>query len=272
LEFEQVVRRFVLLIDQDGSARTAERALVERKLSLAISDHTFSLHVTGPAADGNDLKAALKAQRKIEFRADWQACVAEHGNRACAALMPRTREQRDYDAFLTVAAGGVEAVVHYMGDAATFEQGLAELLGTDPAVVERPVDVRRWYAHTTAGTFVPPADLVLAAIRGRIRHVITDDRGIVLHMGRLRRLFTGAQRDAVLMAATRCTHPGCDMPSGDSQADHLTPHSHGGDTSTLNGAPGCGKHNRWRYTHHARTALDANGYWHTHRNDGTEVA
>ncbi|MBI5089182.1 MAG: HNH endonuclease [Actinobacteria bacterium] len=102
--------------------------------------------------------------------------------------------------------------------------------------------------------------------------MITDNRGIVLHMGRRRRLFTGAQRDAVLLAATRCTHPGCETASGDSQADHLQPHSHGGTTSTLNGAPACGTHNRWRYTHHARTVLDARGHWHTYRKDGTEVA
>ncbi|MGE0138735.1 MAG: DUF222 domain-containing protein, partial [Ilumatobacteraceae bacterium] len=272
VEFEQVVRRFVLLVDHDGSARAAERALTDRKLSIGFSDHTFSLRVNGPAADGVALRAAWKAQLDLEWQADWDACVAEHGDQACPALLRRTVEQRGYDAFMTVAAGGVTAVVHLLADAATFEGGVAEVFDTEPATAARPDDIRRWASHTADGTFVPAVDIVLAAVRDRVRHVITDHRGIVLHMGRTRRLFTGRARDAVLLAATRCTHPGCDTVSGDSQADHLHPHAHGGTTSTTNGGPACGKHNRWRYTTHARTVLDERGYWHTYRNDGTEVA
>ncbi|MBI5089971.1 MAG: DUF222 domain-containing protein, partial [Actinobacteria bacterium] len=206
--FEQLVRTWVNLVDQDGSAAAVERAVAERAMSLVIDDHGFVMRVSGPAADGVELRAALQAQRDLEWDADWRACVAEHGSVACPALMPRTRAQRAYDAFLTVAAGGVDAVVHYVTDAASFEAGLAGVFGSEPADVQRPDDLRRWMSQTTDGTFVPPADLAVAAIRGRIRHVITDHRGIVLHMGRRRRLFTGAQRDAVLLAATRCTHPG----------------------------------------------------------------
>ena len=42
----------MLLVDQDGSARSSERALVERNLQLAFSDHTFTLRLSGPVADG----------------------------------------------------------------------------------------------------------------------------------------------------------------------------------------------------------------------------
>ena len=72
--------------------------------------------------------------------------------------------------------------------------------------------------------------------------------------------------------ATRCTHPGCLVASGDSQADHLLPHSGGGVTEVTNGGPSCGKHNRWRYVTGATSALDADGYWRTYRADRTEVA
>ena len=136
----------------------------------------------------------------------------------------------------------------------------------------RPDDLRRWCSHTTDGRFIPPIDIVLEALQGQIRLVITDERGVVLHMGHRKRLFTGALRQAVMLAATRCTHPGCDVASGDSQADHLTPHSTGGITAITNGGPGCGTHNRWRYVNRATTSLDTNGYWHTHRANGTEIA
>lgn len=47
---------------------------------------------------------------------------------------------------------------------------------------------------------IPVADAVAAVLIGRIRVVITDQRGVVLHMGRTRRLFTGKLREAVMLA------------------------------------------------------------------------
>ena len=134
----------------------------------------------------------------------------------------------------------------------TAAETLAGLFG-GVGPLARPDDLRRWCSHTTDGRFIPPIDIVLEALRGQIRLVITDERGVVLHMGHRKRLFTGALRQAVMLAATRCTHPGCDVASGDSQADHLTPHSTGGITAITNGGPGCGTHNRWRYVNRATT-------------------
>ena len=57
--------------------------------------------------------------------------------------------------------------------------------------------LRRRCSQTTDGHFVPPVDVVLAALRGQIRRVVTDHRGVVLDMGRRTRLFTGANRQAV---------------------------------------------------------------------------
>ncbi|MBI5090774.1 MAG: HNH endonuclease [Actinobacteria bacterium] len=271
--FREIVRDWVNLVDQDGSDSAARRALEQRSATLSISDHGFVLQVVGPTADGVELRAALRERCRIERAADWAACKAQHGDQACPALMPRTDRQRRYDALMELLGARTDAVVNYMVDARTFDRTAASLFGaavTDDAA--GPDDLRRWCSRTTDGTFVPPAEIVLAAIRGRIRVVVTDDRGVVLHMGRLRRLFTGPMREAVLMSATRCTHPGCETPSGDAQADHLLPHSRGGATATVNGAPACGTHNRWRYTTGARTMLDDEGYWRTYRSDGTEVA
>jgi hypothetical protein len=275
--FEAIVGEWVQLVDQDGSDAAAQRALEQRSATLGISDHGFVLRVVGPAADGVELRAALRERYQQEWQAEWAACVARHGDDACPALMERTDEQRRYDAFMGLVGTASSAVVNFMIDVATMDRAIPRLLGAgdsgeSASAVPRADDLRRWCSQTTDGTFVPPADIVLAAIRGRVRLVVTDERGMVVQMGRARRLFTGAMRDAVLMAATRCTHPGCETPSGESQADHLQPHSRGGPTATINGAPACGKHNRWRYSSGARTVLDGEGYWRTYRSDGTEVA
>jgi hypothetical protein len=86
------------------------------------------------------------------------------------------------------------------------------------------------------------------------------------------RLFTGRIRDAVLMLAVRCTHPGCNTPTTHCDVDHLTPWSEGGTTCTCNGDPACRHHNNWRYTTKARTHRNPNGHWTTRRADGTDIA
>jgi 5-methylcytosine-specific restriction endonuclease McrA len=91
-------------------------------------------------------------------------------------------------------------------------------------------------------------------------------------MTKVGRLFTGPMRDAVLMLATRCTHPGWTRPVTDCHIDHLVPHSAGGETSVTNGAPACSHHNNWRYTSGARTRLQPTGRWSTHRPNGTDIA
>jgi hypothetical protein len=93
---------------------------------------------------------------------------------------------------------------------------------------------------------------------------------VVLDMGRRRRLFTGPQREAVLLAAGKCGHPGCGLPGHLCQADHVVPASRGGPTSTRNGGAECQGHNLWK-NKGGTTLRDAKGRWHTFRPDGTEI-
>ena len=101
--------------------------------------------------------------------------------------------------------------------------------------------------------------------------VITDERGVVLHMGHKQRLFTGALREAIMLALTHCNHPGCLTRGSHSQADHTQPHSHGGPTNVNNGGIKCWTHNPIAYRLGFTTVLDEHGYWHTYRPDGTEI-
>jgi hypothetical protein len=178
--------------------------------------------------------------------------------------------------------GWPESVTNLMIDIATFEHILDRLLrrtgdppggllAGDGRPIPRPDDLRRWCSQTTDGRFIPPEDLVIEAILGRVRMVVTDERGVVLHMGRKRRLFTGALRDAIMLALTRCNHPGCLTRGSHSQADHIQPHSHGGPTDVNNGGIKCTTHNLLAYRLGFTTILDEHGYWHTYRPDGTEI-
>ena len=80
----------------------------------------------------------------------------------------------------------------------------------------------------------------------------------------------GRYADAVMLTSPRCVWPGCYRPTSQCQADHMLPHLDDGPTSTANGAPLCGHHNRWKTSGYT-THRDRDGHWHHHRPDGTEI-
>lgn len=275
--FEQQVTNWRLLADHDG--HDPARAMRDRSATLSLGDVGFSLAANGPIIDAVQLQAILNMYVAAEYAADWAWTRAEYGDAACDAFMPRTTQQRRYDALVAIFDDAASTapgsspnapLVNFMIDQFTYDETLDQMFGTAASATgEGPA---RRYSQTTDGRHVPPADIVIASIRGQIRRVVTDHRGVVLDMGRRQRLFTGANRQAVLLVATMCTHPGCLVAASLSQADHLTPFGHGGHTRTADASPGCGHHNRWRYTAGAVTTLDNRGRWTTRRADGTDIA
>jgi hypothetical protein len=212
-----------------------------------------------------------------EFRADWDAGVARYGKAMCPALLERTDKQRRFDALVAMCtaaassgtAGGGEPLVNVIVDLATLEHHLTKLAGVaveplDPATV----DDRR--CETSTGDQMDPADMLAAALCGQLRRVALDSAGVVIDLGRRKRLFTGPARDAVLLGDRWCLWPGCDLRSGRCQTDHTLPWAHDGPTNTTNAGPLCARHNRWKQ-HGSRTWRDPGGHWHTHRPDGPEI-
>ena len=118
-----------------------------------------------------------------------------------------------------------------------------------------------------------PHDVVLAAIAGQVRLLLTNTEGQVISMTRATRFFRGTLRDAAVATATRCGQPGCLEPASRCHVDHATPDSHGGITSIDNsGGAACGHHNNWRYTSGAKLKRHPDGRLTTHRADGTDIA
>ena len=169
--------------------------------------------------------------------------------------------------------GAVTTTVDIVIDLRTFLTGAADLfrarLHHD---VRSPFGPDRGVCHTLDGIGISPLDAVLAALHGSFRLVITGDDGVPIQITSTNRFFTGRIRDAVLMTAVRCTHPGCLRPNLQSHIDHTRPWSEGGPTSIDNGNIGCGHHNLWRYTTGARVSKRPDHSWATHLPDGTDIA
>ena len=114
--------------------------------------------------------------------------------------------------------------------------------------------------------------MLQAALLGHVRRVIVDDRGVVLNMGRKRRLFKGAARVAAKLMATHCGQPGCTVGVRYAEVDHLREwHRDGGPTDVANSTIRCHSHNP---TKHRLGLIDRrakSGQVVTFRRDGTPM-
>ena len=165
-------------------------------------------------------------------------------------------------------------MVNLIADIDTFLAALDRVFGGNS---RRPFPVpfgpKRGRSQSFDGDFVSPQDIVLAAIAGQVRLLLTNAEGQVISMTRTTRFFRGRLRDAALATATRCGQPGCLEPTSRLHVDHATPDSHGGPTAMDNSGGGaCGHHNNWRYTSGAKLRRHPDGRMTTHRRDGTDIA
>lgn len=243
-DFRTCLRRWVTLVDLDGSFRELEEAVAGRTASVSVVGD--ELHVSAEGGDpmtAASMEAIFQAFVDAEFRADCEARRDEHGDDAHVQPLPRTAGQRRFDAmatiFATASASAVsegtfpEPTVNVMVDHETLDEAftregvllpdgrqvdLADMtadrvkrvideLTADPT---RLVDRR---CETESGIVLHPLLVLQAALTGHVRRVVLDSLGRVVDLGRKQRLFTGGARVAAQLAARHCGHPGCDVPA-----------------------------------------------------------
>lgn len=88
---------------------------------------------------------------------------------------------------------------------------------------------------------------------------------VPLDLGRTRRLFSPAQRKAMLVRDRECRAEGCDVPGAWCQAHHWDPWSTGGRTDLADGVLLCGHHHRRAHDSRHRAERLANGDVRFHR-------
>src|SRR5690606_6958706 len=80
------------------------------------------------------------------------------------------------------------------------------------------------------------------ACSARIIPAVLGSNSEILDLGRGQRLFSKAQRRALLPRDKTCRAQGCDIPGTWSEAHHMVPWSQGGATDLENSALLCSKH------------------------------
>ncbi len=291
LAFDRMVDDWVRVVDQDGTRDDDQSSHHNRDAALLQGfDGSWTLAGRCGSLAGAELETIFTAFYEAETLADWDKARAEHGDAATPADLPRTDAQRRFDALERIfgqaataradAPGGSVVVTNIVIDHRTFERMLARLAGLDPAPVDDALSVfptTGYRCSTMDGRPVEATAAVAHALVGHVRRVVVGADGVVVDMGRRRRLFTGAAALAVKLGSTTCYWPGCHTPVTRCHCDHLRPWSTradgsgGGCTCPHDGGPACRRHNHLK-EHGYRVHRDVTGTIHVHRPDGTEIS
>ncbi len=276
-EFRLVVRRWELLADTDGAHRDADKAHAGRAAWLTESGGVWRFGGSCGPTQGAVLAEVWERFAEAEWITDWAAARAEHGAAVTPEHLPRSGQQRRLDSLVELATlaattpvGSQRAIplVNLVVDLATVEQLMTSTSTATAGVADDP---RQRRCETMDGADVPARDVLAAMLVGQVRRVVVDGAGVVVDVGRRRRLFNGAARDAVLLGSSRCCWAGCERPASRCQADHLVEWRDRGPTDVANGGPLCRWHNVFKSANGFRSWRDRAGSWHTFRPDGTEL-
>jgi hypothetical protein len=283
-DFRTCVRRWEMLADEDGAHQDRERSVESRNASAVPSGAGVDLRASGgDAVTAAEMIAILNAFTQAEFDKDQAARLAEFGADAVGQPFVRTGAQRRFDAVTEIFRRAANApdgsgrrtnvTVNIVVDERTNTEalvahGLAPTSALEDVADPGPAGRR---CETSAGTPVHPDDVLAATIYGHIRRVVLDSAGVVTNMGRRRRLFTGAAREAAQLSARRCSRRGCTVPAELCDIDHVHEHAKGGATDTINGDPECNGHNRQKNRGYSTIRDPRTGRVVHYRPDGTPM-
>jgi hypothetical protein len=275
-QFEAKTRQWERLIDEDGPEPPNERNHKNRNATLRPNPWDGSWDLTGffASLQGAEMREVFDAFIEAEFQADWAEAKARLGEAVTNADLDRTPAQRRADALFrifqqaaTAPDGAVPAGfthnIHW--SAAAFEEMLRSLDHDRPPKFD-PDD---FMCRTPDGHDVDPTEAGVTTLFSQFRRIVVDAKGVVIELGRARR-FTGSARTAATATHTYCLWPGCNVSLSSCEVDHLVEHSRSGSTNPANGAPLCGKHNRWKQKGFKVRRLP-DGEWQTTRPDGSQL-
>jgi hypothetical protein len=305
-ELRDRITSLIALLDQDGAFDDLADAVDGRRANVAETAGSVVVSATGgDPLQAAQLQAIFETFVDAEYRHDLTERRDLFGDDADQHPLPRTGAQRRFDALVAIFAAASaspegrrlpDTVVNLLVDERSAHEALtragitlpdgtqidlddhgevldedhllgdltAELTGDPTAFLTRRCE-------TATGAPIHPTVVLRALLTGHVRRVVMDSRGVVVDLGTRQRLFTGLARDAALLLAPTCEHPGCELPGRWSQIDHNVGWASGGRTDQANANVECGHHNRHKHRHRWRTRRDARGRAYTIRADGTIV-
>ena len=219
------------LVEDDAARVLANR---DAHLSQSFDDQWF-LDGTFDPIGGSVLHDTWRRIEHELFERDWSEAKRRLDREPAVGELRRTAAQRRADAFVEMAVRA----------------------RTAPKDGRRPEPLFTVYVNYETfagrlcqlanGTVVTPGSLVPYLSDAWVERVVFGPRSRVIDVGQQRRLFTGADRRAVMTRdLAECFHDTCDETGEHLQIDHVEPCAVGGATIQDNGRVACPTHNRRR--------------------------
>ncbi len=264
------------LAEVDAALATIAAGRTFQTLTEAVSDYLARLDPDGPEPEPEQqrsLRLLTHPDRTVTVIAHLDPVGGEKVKAVIEPMAARSRtagdvrrpDQARADALVqwadtTLAAGDVPIQrTRRPGIAAVLP--LADL--TDPATGKTA-------ARTGYGATISAARARWLACDTTVARIVMGPNGEPLDRGRQMRIVPAALRQALDLRDGGCVFAGCDAPTWWCEAHHLIHWAFGGQTALDNLGLLCERHHG--KVHHGYTIdRDADGVWHTHRPDGTEI-
>jgi hypothetical protein len=220
--------------DPDGTEEDAEARRARRNVYLARSlDGMYLGQMTLDPISGEIISNELDRLEREQFDQDWKDARARLGFDPTVSDLARSPGQRRVDALAEMATRS-----RSMPPGATRPAALLSVL-VGYETLHGPI------CQTARGTVISPGSLLPWLDEAYIERAVFDPPNRV-EVSATARFFTGATRRALELRDQMCTHPYCEQPAQDCEADHILPFAAGGLTIQANGRVLCGYHNRLR--------------------------
>jgi hypothetical protein len=232
--YEKAISYWHQFADPDGTETSHDKRVAARDVYLEKSfDEMWLGHLTMDPVSGSAVATELNRLEHELFEAEWAKAKKHLGKEPTVADLERTPGQRRCDALAEMAKRSRTAPANGKRPAP-----LISVLVDFPTLTGRICELAN-------GTVLPPGALVPLLDQAYFERAVyrPDNR---VEVSETTRLFTGATRRAIELRDRECTHPYCDLPASDCQADHIIPYTEGGPTNQENGRLLCGFHNRQR--------------------------
>ena len=280
-QWRTALQRWVQLADADGVQASHADAHQGRRAGVFVVGEQVVLEAEGGTLQGVFLREVLDRFIEAEWVADCDDAKQRLGtDRVTAVDLARTHAQRSFDALVAVfeaaagsplVAASPDPLVNVVVDDDTAAR-LMRLVAGEDTTPRSPLLFAEHRCETVDGVPLSDEAMIGLMLVGRLRRVLLAPDGVVIDLGRSRRLFTGGAREAALLADPRCFWPGCERRTGHCETDHLLEWARGGHTSPRNAGRACRHHNLFRTSHGYTARRDHHGHWHITRPDGTHIS
>jgi hypothetical protein len=265
-------RRWLAHLDPDGEEPRYDEQLAQRFFRMRRRrDGSWFGTFSATADQGDAMMTAFDAHVKPRRPHFQDACGAQDettpDDTASDAETPvddRTREQRRLDALVAIVTRHAETTSpRTSGEAPVLTITISEdsLHGRGDQLADLPLLGR-------SGDTIPVAIAARILCDGFVQPVIQGAHGEPLRQGRKERLFTKAQRRAIIARDHHCRAPGCTTPPGWCETHHVTRWADQGPTDVDNGILLCQHHHTEAHRGTLTITTGTTRRWHittTHR-------